>query len=64
MIISDLILALEALAALIGSPFFSGLAGFFILDIEVLLPGIFLPYFSGFIGGLFTQLIYTRIDRL
>lgn len=44
MIISDLIGSLEALATLIGLPFFSVLVGFFILSIELLVLGIFMLF--------------------
>ena len=44
MLISDLIGALEALATLIGLPFFTVLMGFFILSVELFVLGVFMLF--------------------
>ena len=44
MLISDLIGALEALATLIGLPFFTVLMGFFILSVELFVLGVFILF--------------------
>ncbi len=44
MLISDLIGALEALATLIGLPFFTVLLGFFILAVEPFVLGVFMLF--------------------
>ena len=44
MLISDLIGALEALATLIGLPFFAVLMGFFILSVELFVLGVFMLF--------------------
>jgi hypothetical protein len=44
MLISDLIGVLEALATLIGLPFFTVLMGFFILTVELFVLGVFMLF--------------------
>ena len=44
MLISDLIGALEALATLIGLPFFTVLMGFFILSVELFVLAVFMLF--------------------